>query len=910
VKREHYPRAEVAPIWYSREQDYPVTRPWTLLLEARAGDLISAVVREVSPAAGYLHPDPVMWLIRLNGGGDPEGGEVVAVSDDEHRGLPKLEYESPSPGTFRLVLAPYQPSAAGLASVEVLLDGVVQVDDPATFFGGVLLTVGELSPGDLLFAGSHGMGGGRDHDTNLALLPAPWSGERHYAASNNDLGVLPRLRVTRPMSKASLLVGSFHEHSRPEVRLVISRLQPGADGLSRDGDGDLLSSEVEALLGTCDTVDAASESQCRSPWTLPPDWSPVDTDHDGFTDLEELYGVRRCYEHPGSPPRSAVAGCLKGGDGRCLAVCPAQAAMEASLPLSAMGAPDPTVYDLYIEYDFWHVDGKPAETHAIPDQQVEMIRRAFEEEYRHEGLSTPGGGGFTAGGVPLRFHLYQDDAVWMPELDEMAHIPSLANRSLFFDLFFTPARKYTNTFHYVLGVHKGGGQSDVEGRAAVFGASGGGSRSMKFLHETGHLLGLLHNHDRPNPDHTPFHLSVMSYGFTHTLPPPVDWDGEFHPCGLHGHCPTYFKCVKFKGFGPLCAPDCGVIEEGADKGTHFARFSAGELVMSEESAEKGVLPERGYPRWYLPYLYCYNSAGRANSHAARFKRFAGPHCLSGRCVDCRGDECSIDWNQDGRFETLQDYDVDGDGRLRSNALKDGNDRLRIVHRGRRGLRITSKATTAPFYTGFGGFSAGNVMPYPSVVYERHGGYVKDVTNRCDEADRWSHCRDEDRAASALFRGPASGDQGIETRLPADYCIPLDGGVTLSLRAKPLHINPEDYPAVLFSSPVLRITLEGEPDQAVWKAAGTSPDGTSWELHLTDLQALGRWTRLTLRVDNRKNRAWLVLRRGVLRLEQEVSGVGLAGELCSFAIGAEPSSETEFMGFIDDPMLISGAVKTL
>jgi hypothetical protein len=400
----------------------------------------------------------------------------------------------------------------------------------------------------------------------------------------------------------------------------------------------------------------------------------------------------------------------------------------------------------------------------------------------------------------------------------------------------------------------------------------------------------------------------MSYGYVHTMPPPVAWDGEFRPCSGQKPCPDLFRCVSFPGHGSLCAPDCGVVVAPDGTGEHFARFSSGEMVLPEGTSEAETVPEQGYPQWFLPYLYCWDGAGR-NSHRDRLRRFTDPACREGRCVVCDASGCAIDWDRDGDFDGVTGFDLDGDGKLNERRLGDGADHDRLLALGRRGLRVLWKRSLAAYYADFGGGRADNFLPYPAVTHENHGGFVADVTNRCDEVARWSHCRDEAHLDAALFRGPASGDRAIEVRFPDEYCLESEGGLTVTLRVKPFQAPEEGFPVTLLEAGEVRMLLESGADGLRWVAElGTG--GEQARLELPDTGALGRWTRLTLALDGRREEAVWAARRGTIQLRRELEGRAAVGRICTLSIGAAESRNSDFVGLLDDPMLILGFVKSL
>ena len=897
------PLPALAPVWDSRSSKVPLTAPWSTRFSAESGDHIEVLISGLRAEEGYLPPDVVLWLIRITEGIEPERGVVVAVFDDPIDVFaPALSYHAEEAGTYRLLAAPYRAGRAGRMDITVFIERVKQPGGEDVFFGGVPFATGAISTDDLIFAGA--IGDGTNHDTVLFLLPSPTPEAigQPVIAANNTIGTLPLIRVEQAPPSSWLLIGGFSDSEFPEGRLFVSRLRGG----QADPDQDLLSNEIERVLSTCTTMD---DEECLTPEPRPANWHAADTDNDGFSDFSEVFGIRTCYPEPGIPPLFAVQSCFKEKSGRCRFFCPENSGMTAQIPLSAMDSPSPTTYDIYIEFDYWQERGDAREARRIPDSQAALIREAFESGYTHS-KEPDGAPGFSALDYPIRFHLYQDDDLQFPAFHDAAQLPALPPRSLFFDMFFTPDRKYTRAFHYIIGTPGGGGQSDVTGRTAVVGMRGGAGQSMTFVHETGHLLGLLHNHDFSNPDHTPFHLSVMSYGYAHSLPPPITWDGTFISCSANQPCPDHFRCLRVAGYGRLCTPDCGVQDGSSPEPANFVRFSSGELALPEDACEAGEIPETGFPQWFLPYYYCYNPARRGVSFRNRVERFVDPVCSNGRCVECSDGICSIDFDRDGDTSGLSRFDLDGDGVYNENPLQDRSDHQRMIARGARGLGIMKKSSIMTFYTHFSDNRVDNFVPYPAIVHEQHGGYISDLTNRCDEAGKWSHCRNKPRGIAAVFRGPASGDRAITVRMPAEYCLDTNAGLSVSLRVKPFRVPSGKQGAVLFSSSTLRLRMVKDNSGVTWLAE-VPHDGKSWRsIRLDDPDGLGRWTRLSIAVDSRKGRAILTARRGTTRLTTTDNDLRTSGTICSYSFGASEDSNSVFMGFLDDPMVMTGFFKPL
>ena len=915
MKRDFYPPEEAPPVMSLRSLEIPVGAPWTAMVEGQAGVPLTVAVQDVQPAPGFNWPDPVIWLVQIDRGGDPETGRVVAVADDEDQGLPLLTYTPEKTAKLRVIVGPYRASSAGSAFVVVRAADAVILEEPDARFGGIPRLVPKLVAGDLIFAGALGADDPLNHDTQLTLLPAPWGKPDScpYLAANNSLDLLPLLRVKQTRTDCMLLVSGYMPDANPAGRVFVSLIGgTREDGTSADSDGDLLSAAVENLLGSCDApLQEGQQFKCKAPLPLPRGWHPRDTDNDGMGDFEEVFGIRRCLASVPEPPYYGPVDCIRTGKGgHCLFECPKNTGAIVQLPLSALEGPDPTVYDIYIEYDYWRVKGTPGGVNAIPADQVRLIQRAFEMDYQHEAAPEDPNQWFTPSTPPTRFHFFQDDPVPMLEIRRMAHVPASASRYLLFDLFFTPDRKYTGTFHFVAGVRKGAGQSDLLGRAAIVGSKGKTSLGRRMVHEIGHLLGLRHNHHRSRPNHSPFYLSVMSYGYANSQPPPMEWDGLFRPCQKNSDCGDFFKCSHFGASGSLCAPDCGIIQRGDWRNSNFPRFSSGALPLPAGTSESALVPETGFPLWFLPYLYCYNDGSGRTPLAKRLGRFAAPTCPSGRCVRCSQEMCDIDWNKDGSFNRIAGFDLDGDGKISEEPLADHADRLTIIDKAKKGLNVMAKRTVIAYHTGFSTFSARNIFPYPSLAAEHHGGYISDVTNHCDEKSAWPHCKDQKRNESALFRGPASGDEAIDVQFSPGFCLPLKDGISVSLRVKPLYIPQKDFAAVLLHSKAATLTLYGKGNKATWKVEITTPDGTRKTLAVSDDKALGRWTRLTLMVSNKRKEARLTARRGKEKKEHKETGITVGGSVCGLTLGARPDEPTNLMGFLDDPMFISGPVREL
>lgn len=891
-KEVFLPRQEPLPVWTMPVRGVPIGAPWSMLVDLSDGGDLEVEILSVTAGQGMGYPDPELFVLRTEGEGDPEVGQLVAHQDDRPEGLPKVSLRALPEGRYRILVSGYTQANGGWMDVKVTVGQEARTIQRAAF-GGIAMQYRGVRLAEPFFVGAYGHSGAIRHDTFVVLMPLEAGGR--YQASNNDLGLFPRVLAPQHMERALLLVGSFAPGQRPRGRVVRAQGNPSPVG-HRDLDGDGLAWDVERLLGTCDGVEDAVAGLCKAPSTLPWGWSPADTDNDGATDLEEVFGIRRCFPSAPKSPLFGIPSCLQGRGGRCISECPA-GSTAIWLPWSALGSPLPTRHDVYLELDWWTHE-LPATRPALDSGQLARLTGCFNKAWTHPDEEAPG---FTQTSPVIKLHVYLDDLVGGPNRSGSAHIPAAGLRYAFFNQFFEPSRRYTGLFYYMLAKSSGAGQSDVNGRSAIIGVAKRGVTVTNLLHELGHLLGLQHNGHAGTPTNTPFYLSIMSYAYAHSLPPPVLWKGELVSCTAGGGCGAGMKCATFKGRGSYCLPDCGAQDDGGDVGVVFERLSAGQLRLPVGTSETQGIPEDGYPEWFVPYYYC--AAVEEEAGRDRLSRLADPRCPDGRCVQCDKSSCRIDWNRDGIFLSSP-ADVDGDGELSSQPMGDLNDLVRIIEIGRSGPWTMVRRWMAFFYMSFEAGRFENLLPYPVTISPTGARRVEDVTNWCSETGGWRHCRDESRGRALWFPGSEGQVRGLEVHSASGWCVPMSEGMTLSLRVKPLRWEAG---TVLLDSPHVALVLSGTAAKPVWLAR-LGFGGRTVQLELEDPGALGQWSRLTLQVDSRRGDIQWHVRRGTVHLTAlaKEPAVNLA-ELCQWSIGSAMGEVATWRGAVDDPIWVAGPV---
>ena len=268
----------------------------------------------------------------------------------------------------------------------------------------------------------------------------------------------------------------------------------------------------------------------------------------------------------------------------------------------------------------------------------------------------------------------------------------------------------------------------------------------------------------------------------------------------------------------------------------------------------------------------------------------------------------------GDFDGAEQYDVDYSATLEDVSLVDRDDFRRMVEVAREGLQRMSFGDLILLADGFEPGVRTGIVPAGPAGPEPTGGLWADVTNVCDEAGKWSKCRNRRGNHAALFRGPASGDRGLRYA----FCEPGDGacvegyrsdaGATLSLRVKAWSPTWDGDGAVLAWVAGYRIDalVAADGREVRWRVL---PPGSGPALVLRDRGAVGEWTRLVLQINDRRDEVRLIARRGDQVLDETTAHSPAARlDLSELWVGAAPGKVTSLTGLIDDVVLISWPVK--
>ncbi|GMV42058.1 MAG: hypothetical protein AMXMBFR64_37740 [Myxococcales bacterium] len=647
--------------------------------DVEAGKRYDVTTSDLQGVPGLCAADTVVWVIRK------DTGNVVGVNDDWMGLASRVTFTPTTSFPARVIIAGYTWCRAGTADVSVqedlveILPSQLQQDQP---FGGYMVAPFEAHPGDAVYVTPVGS----QKPANTAYLFSSPVLDCESSCGSVDmpqLGFFKRIDVSQDMINGRLLVGT--QSSIGGTRMIHAKLAtvgwPDVPELD-DLDGDGLTSEIEEILGTCDTASGPSPDcdECAN-GVFPADcpagtcrcfgrragagsgdspWNPYDTDGDGISDLHEIFTIYLACDDPWEPPYYKRT-CQDRT--RLTPGCPA--GKTCSEVLTSMWDLDPREYDVLLELDSY--SGSSGDHFLTAGQQA-----VFQHIYSEEGLecaentSTNPADCDEPPSYRKRIHVraVHSEAL-SPEPTVGLYYTRLAMANVFFNRWFDRWRKASGVYRYGLMLPDiGVGQARLPGNRLV------SRRNSRVLaHELGHNLGLRHGGgtDTGGKPNYPSLMDWSSYEQPPKSPSPAQsiWPADTNTCCVGGgDCSTAF-CDAWDSAG--CTPDPEQVCE---------------IPRSEENAR--------FSRGLHPVLDGFNGlseTGWSEKLATDTRTFSNYNGRNWYSPFCSGGTCSINWDRDGAIEGApQQADLDlVPGIDERDIFHDFDDWERMYAKGRDGL---------------------------------------------------------------------------------------------------------------------------------------------------------------------------------------------------------------------------------
>ena len=699
--------------------------------EVASGNALTVATSDLQ-AIGGSTPDTVLYLVKCDDA-TCAAGNILAI-DDDIGGWPvsyasSITVSAPASGFYAAHVVAYSAGKGGLCDLVVSQSGGVNVtlqDEPFS-----LWEIGpkEVRPVDVLLVaknpGADSMvtpGYANYHDSKLLVVSnaandctsdcgrAQFQDDTTFGGSATTY--MTRMTIGSAFgtpTEAKVMVGVYGsgtvgngEYFRMHARLAHMRWYGTTS--SADVDQDMVTAEVEAQLGTCDSATdtqgadlivkgwgceaarnwvnakvnlfegsaicgSSSDARC---------WRASDSDHDGIDDGDELFVLAvSCASAPAGPYREA-GGCdrVKSAFSSCDAgewcvVEPASGDMD-----SPFFGQDPTVYDVFVESDWMvssntDIDGSTDE-HALSAAQQTELKELWGDEPAKcwDGAST----GTCPGATDLRYrvNMHAFAGTSWPIVDDRigrevikggedagadfarSHFSARANQTL----------RHYGALRYGFAMHQDGSGWSDGGKLFQWGnkLSSSNLARFPFSHELGHTFGLYHRHVDPPQGATAWcsgtPCSLCTLDGSNCTPALASHGCATAPTGVTAYvenpAPTLMSYQYVSGMLPMqSAPPSSSTAYLACVANDL-RFSKGLLArrIDEKALDNSWQPNGGWEEWQLRHLaqsqFCYRSLNDCRAMTSAFAlrnsvgSYFGPFCD----VDGNGaaTTCYFNWN--------------------------------------------------------------------------------------------------------------------------------------------------------------------------------------------------------------------------------------------------------------------------
>jgi len=768
---------------------------------AYAGDTIDVRTHSLSGDSAYWPADSEVIVLKLTGAGEYD---VVGFDDDGNTSTPDI-YDShvtvtaPNTTYYYAVVTSRHSLYSGSGVLEIRRNGALTGGTPTTAeFGSASRIIGFREGDGLRLTKSRLTPSGTNpsyQDTRLLALEKQLegtctSGCGNAAYNDNDLSLLSSIDApfgADPQAGGRVYVGSAVGASSMHTRLYHLRRHTSQGGnwtewVKRDADGDGLPAELEEVLGTCeDWTSAYLSGESAEYWgdlhvkTGVTDclgmrnfindgqscgssligshegtcWSALDSDQDGLTDYEELYGIRRCYPQSPEPligwvPFAIDADADDWFDNDC------NTAATYELALSALDStwgpgddvawepPDPRYHDTLVDLIYYkNYNGSTpdpttmARDNAPNDIALGQWFYSWEEEPTECDACAPStcdtcvaaGSATTsfcetasccddpATDCPTddrygpRLHVFA--APYQVEYDhadsETSNVGGSRGIATRLNMNMMPQRRYTHAFKF-FGLSEGsGGQAVTGSKFAVVGAQTRMDATVgrDLTHEGGHTSNVEHGGDVEGPSINLAYPSLMSYGYARAPLKRPSWDGTMPDCSASA-CSNWADCVDTTRDDAggndimVCVPRNVPPDWQTDLWPFRFSRNISDFGFIEDQFWEGSVPRR-----WLPFY-----AGSADSDATlteRFLSFDGQGGYSSAVWNCSSNDCGLDIDDNG-FLQLTSWDMNEDGTIDASFdFDDFDDWGQMIRSSRIDL---AKTTAANFHVAyFSGFNA-------------------------------------------------------------------------------------------------------------------------------------------------------------------------------------------------------------